>query len=688
VRPVLNRRQTVGRVATAACAVAATVMFAQTAAAQIHHHITATLTPADHAIVASDRIELPAPVAERLTLRLSPDLIVDDLGGAVGWHREGNALVVEAPGTQVTVRYHGTLFDPPRPSGHLRFVAGDLTGGTIGPEGVYLDGGSGWYPEPTPDLGLALFDLDVRLPAPFLAVSQGRLVARDGGRSQWQATRPADGLAVVAGPYQVYRRQVDDIDVSAYWLRDDPGSAELFLDAAVGYLRHFAKLLGPYPYPRFDIVENFFSSGYGLPGFTLLGPGVIARGREALAPGYLDHEVAHNWWGNGVFVDPADGNWCEGLTSYCANYLATEAEGAEAATRARRRWSQRYAIDVDPGAEYPVRSFRYKTTRMDDAIGYAKAAALFHQVRRRLGDDRFFAALSAFAGEHMGKRAGWDDLRRAFETAGGEHLTPLFRPWLEEIGGPRLAADRVRVDRDGDGWRLSGAIVQEVPVFPVDLDLRVEEAGAPPAGQGLRLAGKETPFDLRLDHRPERLLLDPDYHLFRHLTPTEIAPCLDAIFVRPPVSYVVADGDWPVYRRLAEMAQGEHGGEILTPDQVTTKTAGNLWFLGHAVRVAVAAGMAPPATLHIGEDGVALAGHSGDAASILATWPRPGAPGRFVSLYWGASEAATARADYLFYYGTDSAIAFQAGRPVERLQWPAAMDATMVPLESTTADKP
>jgi len=668
----------------AAIAIVALLLSATTEAAEVHHRIAATLMPADHAIAATDRITLPTPAPTRLTLRLSPHLTVDDVGGADAWHREGDALVVEAPADEVTVRYHGTLFDPPRPSGHLRFVAGDLTGGTIGPEGVYLDGGSGWYPDA--DLGLALFDLDIRLPSPLVAVSQGRLVARDGGRSQWQATRAADGLAVVAGPYRIYRRQVDGIDVSAYWLRDDPATAALFLDAASGYLRHFSQLLGPYPYPRFDIVENFFSSGYGMPGFTLLGPGVIARGREALRPGYLDHEVAHNWWGNGVFVDPADGNWCEGLTSYCANYLATEAEGAEAADRARRRWSQRYAIDVDPGAEYPVRRFRFKTTRMDDAIGYAKAAALFHQVRRRLGDEPFFAALRIFAAEHMGKRAGWDALRRAFETAGGEPLTPLFRPWLEETGGPRLTAQRVRVHRDGDRWRLRGTIVQEAPVFPVDLDLRLEADGAAAVDHRLRLTGEETPFDVDLEHRPKRLLLDPDHHLFRHLTAPEIAPCLDAVLGRPPLIYVVADDDWPVYRRLAEMAKGEHGGEILPLDRVTAQTDGNLLFLGRAVDAVVAAGMGPPASLEIGKGEVSLTGHPGDAAtSILATWPRPGMPGRFVALYWGASEAATARADYLFYYGSDSAIAFQAGRPAERFQWPAAVDPTIIDLDRGAA---
>ncbi|MGD2062623.1 MAG: M1 family aminopeptidase [Nitrospirota bacterium] len=659
--------------------VVASLVALSSAAAQVHHRIVATLTPEDHAITASDRITLPAGTGSRLALRLSPDLTVDDVVGAGTWRRDGDAVIVERPGTELVVRYHGTLFDPPRPSGHLRFVAGDFTGGTIATEGVYLDGGSGWYPEP--DLGLARFDLDVRVPEPLLAVSQGRLVAREGGLSRWRATLPADDLALVAGPYRVFRRQMGEIAVAAYWLRDDPASADLFLDAAIGYLHHFQTLLGPYPYARFDIVENFFSSGYGLPGFTLLGPGVIARGREALRPGYLDHEVAHNWWGNGVFVDPADGNWCEGLTSYCANYLATEAQGPAAALRARERWSQRYAIDVEPADEYPLRRFRFKTARRDDAIGYGKAAALFHQVRRRIGDDGFFAALRAFAAGHMGKRAGWDDLRHAFEAAAGKPLVELFRPWLEEVGGPRLALRGVHVEEGGGGWRLHGTVVQQGTPYPLDLDLRVESADGP-VDHRLRLAGPATPFDLAFDRRPERLLLDPDRHLFRQLTPAEVLPCLDALLASRPVYYVVAADDWPVYRRLAEMARGEHGGEVLAADEVTSETTGNLWFLGRAAGAASRVGMAPPPALTIGAAGTALAGHPGDdATSILATWPKPGAPGRFVGLYWAASEEAAARAPYLFYYGTDSAIAFQGGRPAMRLQWQPADDPTVVVLE-------
>ena len=39
------------------------------------------------------------------------------------------------------------------------------------------------------------------------------------------------------------------------------------------------------------------------------------------------HEILHNWWGNGVYVDWEEGNWCEGLTSYGADHAAKEEQG-------------------------------------------------------------------------------------------------------------------------------------------------------------------------------------------------------------------------------------------------------------------------------------------------------------------------------------------------------------------------
>lgn len=44
--------------------------------------------------------------------------------------------------------------------------------------------------------------------------------------------------------------------------------------------------------------------------YTLLGRTVIKM--PFIVYTSLGHEIAHNWWGNSVFVDQEKGNWCEG----------------------------------------------------------------------------------------------------------------------------------------------------------------------------------------------------------------------------------------------------------------------------------------------------------------------------------------------------------------------------------------
>ena len=84
-------------------------------------------------------------------------------------------------------------------------------------------------------------------------------------------------------------------------------------------------MLPAYPYASFALVENFWETGYGMPGFTLLGPRVI-RFPWILTSSY-PHELLHNWWGNAVYVDYGRGNWCEGLTAYMADHLFAEQRG-------------------------------------------------------------------------------------------------------------------------------------------------------------------------------------------------------------------------------------------------------------------------------------------------------------------------------------------------------------------------
>ena len=90
-------------------------------------------------------------------------------------------------------------------------------------------------------------------------------------------------------------------------------------------LIYYSKLLAPYPYKKFALVENSQQTGYGMPSFTLLGSRVI-RFPFILHTSY-PHEILHNWFGNGVYIDPDSGNWAEGLTTYLSDHILLEQKG-------------------------------------------------------------------------------------------------------------------------------------------------------------------------------------------------------------------------------------------------------------------------------------------------------------------------------------------------------------------------
>lgn len=79
------------------------------------------------------------------------------------------------------------------------------------------------------------------------------------------------------------------------------------------------------------VVASPLPTGFGMPTLTYLGADVLRL--PFIRKTSLGHEILHNWWGNGVYVDYTRGNWSEGLTTLMADYAYKEDESAAAASR-------------------------------------------------------------------------------------------------------------------------------------------------------------------------------------------------------------------------------------------------------------------------------------------------------------------------------------------------------------------
>lgn len=524
------------------------ILFAATGFAQTlpQHRLRIALHPEQHTLTAEDLITLPPASPRTLYFSLhrdlnptSPDAEIKPAGELPeNWLRQYR-VTLPSGRDSFTLAYDGAIFHPPQQD--VREARSfESTPGIIAAEGTVLTGDSGWYPRFSD--GMLTFSLDIAFPQGWHAISQGERIADDNAHAAWQESQPQDEIYLIAAPFTEYMRSDEGIAELVYLRRDDAALAQSYLAATARYIALYQRLIGPYPYAKFALVENFWETGYGMPSFTLLGSQVIRL--PFIVDTSYPHEILHNWWGNGVYVDYASGNWSEGLTAYLADHLLQEQKGNGA--EYRRSMLQKYADFVSAGRDFPLAQFTSRHSAQSEAVGYGKGMMLFHMLRRQLGDEVFTRTLQNFYRNYRFKRASFADLEQAFSqstgtTTGpmsGKDLKPFFAQWVQQSGAPqlRLVSAQAHYDktrRAEAGYELSIKVeqTQPGPAFVLGLPLAVTLAGRDAAYSAvLEMKDKQAELHLSLAAQPLRVDVDPEFDLFRRLDRAEIPPALSQVF--------------------------------------------------------------------------------------------------------------------------------------------------------------
>jgi len=673
------------------------------------HKLKAEFDLTEHRIFAWDIITLRGQGKRTLTFVLNKNLELEsvtagkqeleynnaDVDG-LEEHLAAYSLEIPSGVGEITASYSGVIYDPIEEEATLAHVVGGSTTGIIGEEGLYLDGGSGWYP--AEDGMLAGFDFSFRAPQEFTLVTQGNLVRREGGAgsvfSYWHSDVPQDGFTLVGNKFTTETRNVGDVTLTTYFFENDAHLADKFLDATEDYLRFYTDLLGEFPYNRFDIVENFFQTGYGMPGYTLLGDAVIAMvargGYDVTGPSGIAHELMHNWWGNYVFFDADQGNWCEAITTYLTNYYWLEShDQAEEALTWRRHASIKFSVNAPPGKSYPLREFGGKSDETDGAVGYEKGAMFFHFIRRAIGDEAFFAGLRQVIKERGARFATWDDFRRAFEAHSQQDLSDNFSQWLDRPGVPQF---KLKADSEDDGSFIA-TVVQAQPIWTVPLEFSGRNLNGEPVVTGRLLSATErTWLSIGCETSPDggkrasgvsSFELDPEWHTMRYVPAVAQEPCLNMVLNEPGAVVVYPTGTDELSTELLKLvAVVEASGRDLAivPDTEFTgqmlKEHSVFILGGSATNRAwdMVGGLIAPEVFTTNQKSFSYDRRIMMAPedSILVTFANSERPGRFVSVYHGNSPAALARSRYIFFYGWDSYLFFSGGRMTERGMLPAA----------------
>jgi hypothetical protein len=420
-------------------------------------------------------------------------------------------------------------------------------------------------------------------------------------------------------------------------------------------------------------VENFFPTGYGFPSYTLLGSRVIRL--PFIMHTSLGHEIAHCWWGNGVYVDYEKGNWSEGLTTYVADYLYKERASPGQAREYRLQILRNFATLVKPEQDFPLSAFKGRYDPASQAIGYGKGAMVFHMLRQQLGDDAFWEALRDVFRDRLFQKTSWDDFQRAFERLCQCSLGKFFDQWLSRKGAPQLSLERVHSVHSNNTWRVSGLIVQGRPLYDIQLDLSIK-SGAQQVTKRIRVSDKETPFHILSDGRPDKAVLDPDLDSFRTLYPQEIPPSINSIKGSPSVLIVLAKHAWPGIEEVAEtltLSLGLRKFQIVPENQLKEGAIreNDILIVGVPERGELLSSLPP--RVSVGNSGFALNGKAFSHSSVVffGVFAHPMVEGRVMALFMPLSTEYMGQvARKITHYGKYSYLVFSQGRNQVKGIWP------------------
>jgi aminopeptidase N len=173
---------------------------------------------------------------------------------------------------------------------------------------------------------------------------------------------------------------------------------------------------------------------------------------------FLAHELAHQWWGQGVAGQNYRERWLsEAFAQYAAALWVRQRHG-ERVFRDMMARMGRWALRMEERGPIHL-GHRLGHIRGDAqvyrAIVYDKGAYVLHMLRALVGEETFRRALTDFQAAHRFGKAGTDDLRNALENASGKDLGPYFETWVYRTELPRITYSSRSAPGGAAGYRTT-----------------------------------------------------------------------------------------------------------------------------------------------------------------------------------------------------------------------------------------
>ncbi len=402
-----------------------------------------------------------------------------------------------------------------------------------------------WYPAPLVE-DYFTARVKIILPPDYSTVANGDLLEQGTlngiqkvteidkiGSSFWvfETNRPLKYLSFLVGKLNLTQEREGNPRLASYSEPQVRSPKKEFLDETGQILEFYESRFGPFPFENLRIIQRLWMTAGGhspasfivlneLPRVSRLEGGI--RSRLIGNPDspvdlsskwkeyFIAHEIAHQWWGQGVTSARYRDQWLsEGLAQYASvlyiqsrygeNALASILEKFSKWTEKKSKWGP-----ITMGSRLSFTDFEAY-----QAVIYDKTTLVLNMLHDLLGEDVFFSGLKEFFAAHKYSAASTGQFRRMMETVSGRDLNDFFRLWFDSHLLPETKVSTSVVKRE-TGSFLKVSVNQLLDAFVFPLWIAWEDEGGVLHREKLVVDKKSQEFEFPLSGSARKIEVNPD----------------------------------------------------------------------------------------------------------------------------------------------------------------------------------
>jgi aminopeptidase N len=339
----------------------------------------------------------------------------------------------------LVVRYRGTPAPVKAPTSRGDF---DTLGLTVTPDGGLWTmqepyGAFTWYPVNDQPSDKALYDIAITVPEGWAGVAGGTPAGQDGTKFKYTTTDPMSSYltTLAVGRYTKETAAGPEGLPVTYWFR--PGVDDNLMKTVRNtprYLEWLQAKFGRYPFPTAGVVIVPTTSAMETQQMVTMGTPRASSpsGNAAYWEGIVLHELAHHWFGDTVTTSNWNDLWLnEGWAMYAQYLFQNE----------RDRVSENDFEKLLRAQDSSLRSRFGPPGRADPkdfgrSNMYVCPALMLHQIRKKVGDEVFFAFARGWAADNRNTVKDRAGFIAYVNSRTGTDFTDLINSWLDSPTTP------------------------------------------------------------------------------------------------------------------------------------------------------------------------------------------------------------------------------------------------------------